>query len=193
MDKQKMPTTDNGMLFDDFANKINEAQGQKELEAVEKVIKRKIVRQPRPKLDADRLTSERGLRALHDQFKSLRFKKAKSYTNRLTAILRIYEHWAHRLYPKLPFADVVEKIENLGSKTAVHTNLLAIRSAQNNPYDFPQLDIDDNEDDVLNNATREIQHQHHTTSYEPWTSDDKSSSPPSGENDTNKENEIRAI
>ena len=196
MDKQKIPTADNETLFDDVANKIDKAQGQKELEAVEKVLKRKIVRQPRPKLDGDRLNSERGLQALHDQFKTLRFKKTKGYANRLTTILRIYEHWAHRLYPKLPFADVVEKIEHLGSKRTVQGILLSIRSGQNNQFDCPPYDIYDNiNDDVLllNRDKSEIQHQQRTNLHEPWPTDDKLNSPPSSENDANKENESREV
>ena len=37
------------------------------------------------------------------------------------------EHWAHRLYPKLPFDDVLKALENLGKKQAVKTNIKKIR------------------------------------------------------------------
>ena len=33
------------------------------------------------------------------------------------------EHWAHRLFPKMPFDEVLERIEKLGSKKEVQVNL----------------------------------------------------------------------
>jgi TIMELESS-interacting protein len=37
------------------------------------------------------------------------------------------EHWAHRLYPKLPFDDVMDRISQLGKKMTVKTYLKKLR------------------------------------------------------------------
>ncbi|EDV29418.1 TIMELESS-interacting protein [Trichoplax sp. H2] len=156
MNEQPMPINDEETLFDgNIPSTANGLQDEKEIQAIENGLKRKVIRQPRPKLDSDRLTSERGLRALHQQFNKLHFKKKKDYHNNLITILRIYEHWAHRLYPKLPFVDVVHKVENLGSKKAVQYALSLIRLGQNDHY-FQQ-DIDDNDNGDFNNDVQEYQ------------------------------------
>jgi TIMELESS-interacting protein len=33
--------------------------------------------------------------------------------------MKRFEHWAHRLYPKLPFDDVMNRISQLGKKKNV--------------------------------------------------------------------------
>ena len=37
----------------------------------------------------------------------------------LKLLVQRYEYWAHRLFPKFPFADVVDQVENLGHKKLV--------------------------------------------------------------------------
>jgi uncharacterized protein YozE (UPF0346 family) len=37
----------------------------------------------------------------------------------LQIIMRYLEHWAHRLFPKMPFDEVLERIEKLGTKNEV--------------------------------------------------------------------------
>lgn len=46
------------------------------------------------------------------------------------------EHWAHRLFPKMPFDEVIERVEKLGSKKEVQTCVKKIR------LDIPILDND---------------------------------------------------
>ncbi|CAH6789664.1 Tipinl1 [Phodopus roborovskii] len=67
-----------------------------------------------PKLDAMRVTSERGLPAL---------RHAKD----LKMLIRHMEHWAHRLFPKLQFEDFIDRVENLGNKKKVQTCLKRIQ------------------------------------------------------------------
>ena len=43
-----------------------------------------------------------------------------------------YEHWAHRLFPKFPFADVVDQVENLGNK-----KLVQVRQGKS-CFEFPE-------------------------------------------------------
>lgn len=42
-----------------------------------------------------------------------------SQASDLKLLMQRYEHWAHRLFPKFPFADVVDQVENLGNKKLV--------------------------------------------------------------------------
>ena len=37
--------------------------------------------------------------------------------------MRYLEHWAHRLFPKMPFDEVLERIERLGTKRDVQVGL----------------------------------------------------------------------
>ena len=37
-----------------------------------------------------------------------------------------FEHWAHRLYPKLAFDDCLEKIESLGHKREIQVKFLEV-------------------------------------------------------------------
>jgi len=46
------------------------------------------------------------------------------------------EHWGHRLFPKMPFDEVIERVEKLGAKRPVQTCMKKIR------LDMPVLDED---------------------------------------------------
>ncbi|XP_022252914.1 TIMELESS-interacting protein-like isoform X2 [Limulus polyphemus] len=90
--------------------------------------KKKIVRNPLPKLDADRLCGKRGIALLPKVFEKVTFKGKGYETNDLDKMMAILEHWAHRLYPRLPFSDVLERIEKLGAKRPVQTCIRRIRA-----------------------------------------------------------------
>ncbi|KAK7912655.1 hypothetical protein WMY93_012866 [Mugilogobius chulae] len=62
--------------------------------------KRKAVKRPQPKLDSNRLISDRGLPALRTLFSNVQFK-GKGHER--------MENWAHRLFPKLQFEDLSTK------------------------------------------------------------------------------------
>ncbi|XP_043350050.1 TIMELESS-interacting protein isoform X4 [Dermochelys coriacea] len=87
----------------------------------------KAVKRPIPKLDAQRLISERGLPALRHVFDNAKFKGKGHETEDLKTLLRHMEHWAHRLFPKLQFDDFMERVESLGNKKEVQTCLKRIR------------------------------------------------------------------
>ncbi|CAL8352471.1 unnamed protein product [Merluccius merluccius] len=111
--------------LDPFAN--GEQDG--ELSKLEDVpaAKRRMVRRPQPKLDSQRLISERGLPALRTLFSSAHFKGKGHEAEDLRVIMQKMENWAHRLYPKLSFDDFMVKVEKLGSKKDVQTCLKRIR------------------------------------------------------------------
>ncbi|XP_072236006.1 TIMELESS-interacting protein [Leuresthes tenuis] len=89
--------------------------------------KRKGVRRPQPKLDSQRLISEKGLPALRTMFSDVRFKGKGHEAEDLRLLMQKMENWAHRLYPKLQFEDFIDKVEKLGSKKEVQTCLKRIR------------------------------------------------------------------
>ncbi|XP_067411645.1 TIMELESS-interacting protein isoform X2 [Emydura macquarii macquarii] len=88
---------------------------------------KKAIKRPIPKLDAQRLISERGLPALRHIFDNAKFKGKGHETEDLKKLLRHMEHWAHRLFPKLQFDDFIDRVESLGNKREVQTCLKRIR------------------------------------------------------------------
>ncbi|NXO04193.1 TIPIN protein, partial [Rhinopomastus cyanomelas] len=91
------------------------------------VTTRKAVKRHIPKLDAQRLISERGLPALRHLFDNVKFKGKGHEAEDLKTLIQHMEHWAHRLFPKLQFEDFIDKVESLGNKKEVQTCLKRIR------------------------------------------------------------------
>ncbi|XP_013855944.1 TIMELESS-interacting protein [Austrofundulus limnaeus] len=89
--------------------------------------KPKGVKRPQPKLDSQRLTSDRGLPALRPLFHNVHFKGKGHEAEDLRLLMLRMENWAHRLFPKLQFEDFIEKVEKLGAKREVQTCLKRIR------------------------------------------------------------------
>ncbi|XP_009067940.1 PREDICTED: TIMELESS-interacting protein [Acanthisitta chloris] len=102
----------------------------------------RAVKRPMPKLDAQRLISERGLPALRHMFDNVKFKGKGHEAEDLKTLIQHMEHWAHRLFPKLQFEDFIDRVEALGNKKEVQTCLKRIR------LDLPILheDFKNNED-----------------------------------------------
>ncbi|NXI86043.1 TIPIN protein, partial [Rhipidura dahli] len=93
------------------------------------VTTQKAAKRPRPRLDAQRLISERGLPALRHMFDNVKFK-GKGHEVRpedLKTLIQHMEHWAHRLFPQLQFEDFIDRVESLGNKKEVQTCLKRIR------------------------------------------------------------------
>lgn len=105
---------------------------------------KRTVKRNIPKLDAQRLISERGLPALRHVFDKAKFKGKGHEAEDLKMLIRHMEHWAHRLFPKLQFEDFIDRVEYLGNKKEVQTCLKRIR------LDLPILhdDFISNNDDV---------------------------------------------
>ncbi|KAL4613388.1 TIMELESS-interacting protein isoform X1 [Arapaima gigas] len=118
------PHADNGE-GDPFTNGEDEPE-MSNLEEVP-VAKRRLVKRPQPKLDAQRLISEKGLPALRTLFDNVKFKGKGHEAEDLSVLIQKMENWAHRLYPKLQFDDFIDRLECLGRKTEVQTCLKRIR------------------------------------------------------------------
>ncbi|KAB1278304.1 TIMELESS-interacting protein [Camelus dromedarius] len=70
----------------------------------------------------------------------------------LKTLIRLMEHWAHRLFPKLQFEDFIDRVEYLGNKKEVQTCLKRIR------LDLPVLheDFISNNDEVGENNDHDV-------------------------------------
>lgn len=91
---------------------------------------KKVVLNPRPKLDTERLLLEdNGLPELVRSAYDLIYEPDKEIAN-LRKTLALLEHWSHRLFPKYTFKDFLEKCETLGKKRPVKTHLRKVRSGQ---------------------------------------------------------------
>lgn len=74
----------------------------------------------------------------------------------LATLMRQMEHWGHRLFPKMPFDEVIERVEKLGSKKEVQTCIKKIR------LDMPVLDndfvgSDQDDEDVIRRGEEEAE------------------------------------
>lgn len=88
---------------------------------------KRIVMNPRPKLDIDRLLSEeRGLRELINSADKILFKPGREIEN-LRKTMALLQHWSHRLFPKYTFKDFLDKCETLGKKRPLKTHLRKCR------------------------------------------------------------------
>lgn len=88
---------------------------------------KKIVQNPRLKLDVDRLLSEdRGLSELLRMSSDITFKPGHEVKN-MKSTLALFELWAHRLFPNYTFEDFLNKCETLGKKRPIKTHLRKVR------------------------------------------------------------------
>ncbi|XP_051484171.1 TIMELESS-interacting protein isoform X2 [Apus apus] len=127
----------------EWAQANGEPDGNQQSQTKDSVVApQRAVKRPRPKLDAQRLISERGLPALRHMFDSVKFKGKGHEAEDLKILIQHMEHWAHRLFPKLQFEDFIDRVEALGNKKEVQTCLKRIR------LDLPVLheDFGSNED-----------------------------------------------
>ncbi|XP_006886698.1 PREDICTED: TIMELESS-interacting protein [Elephantulus edwardii] len=113
---------------------------------------KRTVKRNLPKLDAQRLISERGLPTLRHVFDNVKFKGKGHEAEDLKKLIRHMEHWAHRLFPKLQFEDFVDRVEYLGNKKEVQTCLKRIR------LDLPIVheDFVNNNDEIVENNDHDI-------------------------------------
>ncbi|KAK2722968.1 TIMELESS-interacting protein-like isoform X1 [Artemia franciscana] len=91
------------------------------------VPKKRTIRNPRPKLDENRLMSQKGLVALEQYFKDVELKGKGHELEDLDLIMGKLQLWVHRLFPRMKFDDSLEKIEALGHKKSIQSQLHRIR------------------------------------------------------------------
>lgn len=88
----------------------------------------RVVKNPRPKLDIERLNNEEtGLPELLKMATNITFREGREIKDMRRAIA-LYKIWSHRLFPNYNFEDFLLKCETLGKKRPVRTHLKKVRS-----------------------------------------------------------------
>nr|CAG4637250.1 EOG090X0AVC [Ceriodaphnia reticulata] len=106
---------------------------------------RKLVRGAQLKLDPNRIGGPRGITAVAKSFQDVKLKGKEHVKSDLDIILAKMEHWAHRLFPKLPFDDCVEQIAKLGNNRLVQVHLKRFRMEMTRTELETEDDINTNE------------------------------------------------
>ncbi|XP_072388836.1 uncharacterized protein [Diabrotica undecimpunctata] len=88
--------------------------------------KRKILN-PIPKFDTQTIRNSKGLPAITGHFKDIKFKGKGYEEHDLNILMKTYEYWCHRFYPKFTFDDTIGRLEWLGNKKATQVYLRKIR------------------------------------------------------------------
>ncbi|CAH8432102.1 unnamed protein product [Schistosoma turkestanicum] len=107
------------------------------LEKLRKISKgaaKRVVKNPRPKLDPQRLLSNKGLPALLEDFKKVKFRGKGYEFQDLNRLLFVYEAWSNRLVPRMSFDEVIDRLENVGSKREIRVALHRLRNGIWPPY-----------------------------------------------------------
>ncbi|CAD6224812.1 GSCOCG00005565001-RA-CDS [Cotesia congregata] len=92
-----------------------------------KTSKKRIVRNPIPKLNPARLKGPKGVHTIEEYFKGFKFHGKGHEKHDLNRVMKRLEHWGHRLFPKYQFDDFIEKLEALGTKKELQTFLTRYR------------------------------------------------------------------
>ncbi|KAK9891098.1 hypothetical protein WA026_013417 [Henosepilachna vigintioctopunctata] len=108
----------------DDRNKDDEAEEEKE----KKIKPKRVIKNPRVTLNVERLKGPKGLSVLESCFEKVKFKGKGHEEQDLNVLLKTYEYWCHRLFPKFSFEDSIAKIEKLGHKGPIQTHLKKVRS-----------------------------------------------------------------
>ncbi|KAI9595457.1 replication fork protection component Swi3-domain-containing protein [Syncephalis fuscata] len=92
-------------------NEENLAQSTTQI--TEEPDKPRVIRRPMAKLDADRLLSDKGLPWIKVNSRRVKLAGKGHHTEDLKKILRFYEMWAHKLYPRYGFREFVMRAEKV--------------------------------------------------------------------------------
>ena len=78
---------------------------------------------PRAKLDSARILGPNGFNLLFTRAKRLRFKGRGHETEDLRQLISFYKDWAHGLFPKLPYEDVIKMVERRCRTRDLHVSM----------------------------------------------------------------------
>ncbi|KAF7992026.1 hypothetical protein HCN44_001351 [Aphidius gifuensis] len=112
--------------------------------------KKRIVRNPQVKLNAERLRGAKGVQTIEEYFKGFKWQGKNHEASDLNKIMKRMEHWGHRLYPKYNFDDLLDKLSILGAKREVQVFLTKYRKNMLND-DLISTDVNNLNDDDDNN------------------------------------------
>lgn len=103
-----------------------------------------VVRNPIPKLNAERLKGSNGIQAIEKYFEDFKFHGKGHEKADLDRVMKRLEYWSYRLFPKYHFDDFLARVEQLGSKRDLQVFLKKYRLDMIAPDN--DLIIDDNID-----------------------------------------------
>lgn len=111
--------------------------------------KKRIIRNPQPKLNAERLCGPKGVQTIEEYFQGFKWQGKNHEVSDLNKIMKRIEHWGHRLYPKYNFDDFLDKVATLGTKKEVQTFLTKYRNDMltENLINTEENVINDDDDD----------------------------------------------
>ncbi|XP_067624644.1 protein TIPIN homolog [Eurosta solidaginis] len=122
---------DNGLDREDsFGNEVGPdavGEGGGDQQGIKVEPKKRMVRNPRPKLSLDTLTGPRGIHTIEDYFKDINFKGKGHEKRDLDEVMRRMTHWAHRMYPNYTFEDVLTNVERIGKKKSLQVHMSRYR------------------------------------------------------------------
>ncbi|XP_068245762.1 TIMELESS-interacting protein isoform X2 [Palaemon carinicauda] len=123
-----------------------EAEGRQQ-EATAKIVKpKRVIQNPVPKFDLARVAGPRGIPAVQKYFKTVKFQGKGHEKEDLDLLLKHLEHWAHRMYPRFPFKNVLEHMEKLGSQRPVKVMMKRYRLDM---FEEHEVNRDINDDEVV--------------------------------------------
>lgn len=83
---------------------------------------KRVIKNPQPKLNEETLKGPRGLPAIEKHFERVAFKGRGYEEHDLNILMKTYEYWCHRLFPKFPFDSCLQRLEKLGTKRATQVS-----------------------------------------------------------------------
>lgn len=106
--------------------------------------RKRVIRNPQPKLNAERIQGPKGVQTIEKYFEGFKFQGKGHEKSDLDKVMKRLEHWAHRLFPKYQFDDFLEKMEVLGTKKNVQVYLKKYRLGMETPI----VDVVDQDDEA---------------------------------------------
>lgn len=147
---------DGEILSEDDTEGINkEFEDSKNNETSKKKVepkKQRSVRNPRPRLNIETLTGQRGIHTIENYFQNIKFQGKGYEKYDLDEILKRLKHWAHRMYPSYKFDDILITVERLSKKKQLQNYMYRYRQGLLNENDKEiEHNDNDNDDIIMNN------------------------------------------
>ncbi|KAJ7632674.1 Swi3-domain-containing protein [Roridomyces roridus] len=117
-DSGKAPLSPHQVLSSSPAHHLNDAKGEGGAKDGVTKPKKKTMR-----LDEGRLIGDSGFPQLIADTKEFKVKGKGHEASDLNRLLQVYQFWTHRLYPKTPFKDTVDRVEKLCHSKRMHNQL----------------------------------------------------------------------
>jgi len=125
---------------------MNQTANLDALEGAATDVKKKRKTIVQPKLDAARIMGPRGIHTLEHEFRNWKSSGHGREFDDLDKIMHKMNHWAHRMYPKLPFDDTLQIVANrLGKRKTVTCHIKKIRMGMIESVPKKNQDGDDGE------------------------------------------------